>query len=405
MYFIDIYKCQYKPITICDFLSFSNYLHVNRRTAIEYRKERFHRLIIPALFLLCFKDIPATLLKCKNTGFEVCFHQLSLIYSFPWKWNPGVTWFLYDMYIYSQLFLVCFLKWHPNHGSENTNENNQENQASQKVTNLKNYAWRPFGISFIIPPTPDIFTSCMSKILIGPIKLILIPSLILSMIEICLRRSFPGRFAIWSSWCDNFHHTFLYVLGYTLISIWHMGIDSILIENGLLYLVSGSVVILLQIATILMGGNWIGGIYGNMFLYPSICVLRGFGEWMFMVGLYGTLNRFCKSNTTISVLREMAMPFYLLHSIVIALVINANIAPVTASFDSFLRLLILSTLISLMISFMIIKSPGFVRYFFGLPSRENVLFGQWLKGYGPFVFLLIIRFMESMVANYSLGKK
>ena len=56
--------------------------------------------------------------------------------------------------------------------------------------------------------------------------------------------------------------------------------------------------------------NWgLGGIY-----YIFILFLRGFAEWMFIIGVYGVFRElFTKPYSWIPFLSELAMPFYLTH--------------------------------------------------------------------------------------------
>ena len=145
----------------------------------------------------------------------------------------------------------------------------------------------------------------------------------------------------------------------------------------------------------IVGGSWLGGFYHNEIHYVLVRVLQAVGEWMFSVGLYSTLNFSCNGNyTIIKLLRELAMPYYLIHIPIIVYLKAANVFK-----QGFMTSVILLTFATGICSFLIVKSPACVRYFFGLPSQEKAFLGKWLKGCGPFVFLIVIRFMEYLIAN------
>ena len=127
----------------------------------------------------------------------------------------------------------------------------------------------------------------------------------------------------------------------------------------------------------------------------SLC----FGLWMYMIGLYATLDliniRNCKM---MKFLREMAMPFYLLHVGVIRFLRTA----MPDQSYGLLTMMILATLFSVLCSFLVVVSPGILRYFFGLPPTEKALLSQWVRGYGPLALLIFIRMIETIVANYGI---
>ena len=87
------------------------------------------------------------------------------------------------------------------------------------------------------------------------------------------------------------------------------------------------------------------------------------------------------------------MTFYLTHPTVISCLCVANIHR-----QGLMTMLLWVTFVTGMFSLLIAKSPGVLRYFFGLPSHEKALFSQWLKGCGPFALLVVIRLMEYLVS-------
>ena len=69
------------------------------------------------------------------------------------------------------------------------------------------------------------------------------------------------------------------------------------------------------------------------------------------------------------------------------------------SLDKVLTIMIIATLVTGACSFLVVISPGIVRYFFGLPPTEKAFLGQWVRGYGPLALLIFIRIIESILGN------
>ena len=300
-------------------------------------------------------------------------------YQWLWKFDPSIAWFLIYMFVYSQLFTSYFLKWHPSHNN-----------------GKRNYF-------LAIPQTSDTFKSCMKKILMGPIKVIVSPILVLAMILIvfgpkCTCGGAAGKniqFVFWNDWCHHLNWSFLYFIGYALISIESKQLDQILKKYGVLYLFCGTCLLLIKIFTQMAGGIWLGGFYRNEINYVIMSILLAMGEWMYLIGLYATMNLLCiKTSMIVKILRELAMPFYLMHLTVINCLTFAKIHK-----QGLAEMMLWMTLVTGMFSLMIANSPGVLRYFFGLPSHEKALFSQWLKGFGPFAFLVVIRLIEYLVSN------
>ena len=69
------------------------------------------------------------------------------------------------------------------------------------------------------------------------------------------------------------------------------------------------------------------------------------------------------------------------------------------SLDKVLTIMIIATLVTGACSFLVVISPGIVRYFFGLPPTEKAFLIQWVRGYGPLALLIFIRIIESILGN------
>ena len=194
-----VYKISIKLIR---YFHIKPYFHFNRKTEWEFRKERFHRLIIPALFLMWVTNIAS----CFPPG-QFCLdqflHRFAFKYASFWKLDPSHGWFLIYMYVYAQLMLSSFLKWHPSH------EDGEHKRFS------------------IIPQTSYKFKELMTKTLLGPIKLIFIPAIMLATRQMLLENSylnntFPNhnrmvnlQVCFWNDWRFHIKYIYFYTLEFT----------------------------------------------------------------------------------------------------------------------------------------------------------------------------------------------
>ena len=111
-------------------------------------------------------------------------------------------------------------------------------------------------------------------------------------------------------------------------------------------------------------------------------IFRGLGEWLFVIGFVALAReKFTTSSDTLKILREMAMPFYLIHvQVQVAYMSGALRVPYLRSLPISVAIL---TLLITLLSFLITKS-GFLRYFFGLPPpKDSFLPGKTLRGFVP----------------------
>ena len=144
-------------------------------------------------------------------------------------------------------------------------------------------------------------------------------------------------------------------------------------------------------------------------------VFRGLSEWMFIIGLYGvTREVMTKSFSWLSVLSELAMPFYLTHQQLLIMIVagvsgypylsESSTSAVTSLLTnlfpgSFPVVLILSTIGTLLVSWGITKA-GPLRYFFGLPTRSSILPGTLMKGFAPAAVMSLLFVIACFLANH-----
>ena len=110
-------------------------------------------------------------------------------------------------------------------------------------------------------------------------------------------------------------------------------------------------------------------------------IFRGLGEWLFIIGSVALAReKFTTSSDRLKILREMAMPFYLIHlQVQTVYMLGALRVPYLKNIPF--------TVLTTLLSFLITKS-GFLRYFFGLPPpKDSFLPGKTLRGFVPTIIM------------------
>ena len=315
------------------------------------------------------------------------------------KKSAGHSWFLFYLYGYSMLMLSIFDKYHPKHrNGKSLEQNNCEHN--------------------VVPNNYEDFSSLVAKLVIGRMKIAIVPGLVITAIDI-LRACHIFENDHWHSthWSNHILYTFLYFLGYALMSVPPESIDEILEKNALYYFVSGIVLLLFGQAN-----NSLGALLPTSLIINKMFLntLTGFGKWLFILGSYGAIGKVCAKNIgVIGFLRLISMPFYLLHGVVLAGIravaivmvlrlAKLQIIPSTTiksdiMFPLFVYKLICGTLCTGIISYIITKCPSPVKYVVGLASpRSNERSNYWLEEYGIFISLLFIRIVGYLIVKGKL---
>ena len=321
----------------------------------------------------------------------------------------GHCWFLFNLYGYSMALLPIFVKYHPKHrNSETFERNNSESESRYWFTK---YIRR----HMVIPKNHEDFSSLVSKLIIGRLKIVMVPGFVITVIELLLKGSFPeNEFCFWKDWYHHALFIFVYFLGYAFMSVSQASINRILEKTGLYYLISGTLLLLLGQARVPLG-----------VLLPaspivdriSLIALTGFGKWMFILGSYAAVGKICTKNLTIIVfLRHMSMPFYLLHMVVLRVIRAVTISLIfrLGTFNLILYVQDLSnfellitvckvffgTLFTGIISYIIMKSPSSVKYCFGMVSSGSRNCSKhWLHEYRVLISLLLIRIFGYVIVK------
>ena len=319
--------------------------------------------------------------------------------------SPQQAWFCVYLFVYSQILAFSFSNWHPRFGANGPEApsccGSETCLVSKKPFSLFSKVICCMGVCCFLPATNSSeFLQANQRILMSPLKLALVPSICLTLIELSLRWAFPdGKYHAFSfllDWCNNLHFLLIFFLGYAITAGDSGGFANILRKCRWWYFTIGTVLLVFY--------SFALGIESGEFGIPSFvgyilkCVLRGPGEWLFMVGIYAvTRNTFSSNWKILKVLREMAMPFYLLHQQILIVLASGTLW--VPYLGSFVVNLLLSTLITGALTFIITKLPDPIRYFFGHPSKHWLIPGKTLNGFLPVIMLAIIIVLESIVAN------
>ena len=250
-------------------------------------------------------------------------------------------------------------------------------------------------------------------------RIAIVPGFVITFIDLFLiSSSYQDKFYFWKTGHQALF-IFVYFLGYVFMSVPAASIEEVLKKTGLYYLVSGTLLLLLGQALVPLEKLLpTSSILKRIFLVA----LTGFGKWMFMVGSYGVMVKICAKDITIigiGILRQISMPFYLLHiavlwgirAIALALIHrlgNSELIvyvkdPSNFNILLFVCKLFFGTLFGGIFSYVITKSPCLVKYCFGLTSSgSNHHPKHWLKEYGIFIFLLSIKIFGYAIVKWKI---
>merc|ERR550519_2480463 len=137
----------------------------------------------------------------------------------------------------------------------------------------------------------------------------------------------------------------------------------------------------------------------NLIMIKTLSLIcRGLGLWGFIIGSVAIAReKFTTSSDRLKILRELSMPFYLIHaSVLVAYIAGAMWIPYLRTFPI---TVIIVTLLTTTISFLITKS-GSLRYFFGLaPPKDSFLPGKKLRGFVPTLIMTALVIAHMIIAN------
>ena len=377
-------------------LNFSNF----RRNKKEFCRERLHRLIIPGLFSMCFTNAIVTYFEfCMREGTIGTFYHLltkgfmatykenfySFLISEPHLLHIPRTatrqiWFLFYLFGYSILLLPVFYRYHKKCSIDNELVSN----GSRFTLRFSKCIW----INHLCPKNKDEFASFVTNVMKGRMKLLLYPGVMLCAINFFLLNSL---------WLRHTRNIFVYFLGYAFMSADPADIDKKVTKNGISFLIIGTLFLLLRDRPEI-----------SLPTVPTIemmikIALLGFGQWMFILGTYGTVKKLYKRDSKmITFLRPLQMPFYLLHVVVLRGNTFLGIAIGLHGLGLLCFRVFSTTLVTGLLSYITTKSPNVIKYLFGIATLDsNDSSRSWLKEYGILAFLLLIRVVGYIMLNFT----
>ena len=381
----------------------NTYSALKRRTETQFRDERVHRLLVPVLFMSAVTQFPITLSYFAP-------HVAPLEHSFGEHVRSSYQflgmhqcWFLVYLFIYAQIFTFWFRASHPNHNDSETDAlsccGSTEFCFTRKPFGCMTKFFCCLGFWFKPASTPEEFISSVKWYLGGPVKLAIIPGLLLGILETA------NNLVPWPSKPFNFStfpffsYMAIYILGYAvkaadkhiqpIIDIWPWTYFTI--GTGLC---TGYGLLIPAI-------NQPEAFYFlNPYLRSAINgFVRGFGQWLFLIGVIGVMGQnFTETRKWHKTLREMAMPFYVIHlQVLVALASGALWVPYLRTFPA---MLLISSLLTGSFSYLISEKFGALRYFFGLtPPKGSCLPGEKLRGFVPTLVLSGLVLLHIVLAN------
>ena len=166
----------------------NTYFALFRRSETEFRGGRVHRLLVPSLFLCTVTQLPLTLAYFAR-------REVPLVEESYWEYMKGFyrlphfqqSWFLLYLFLYAQVFTFWIRTFHPAHNTAETTTLSFCGFTSCCCT------VKPFScltryfccLNFILKPalTPGEFVFAVKWYLGGPIRLALIPGIVIGVVE------------------------------------------------------------------------------------------------------------------------------------------------------------------------------------------------------------------------------
>ena len=153
--------------------------------------------------------------------------------------------------------------------------------------------------------------------------IISVPSILIGVVELSLRWKFPLSFNFVFDICNDFKFLFIFIIGYGLQAADEHGMKDVIKKGRWYNFITGKEINLLSLFNpIISPGTLLLSIYSSRFIVEPeyqwtfwiSCFLRGFAEWLFIIGIYGVIREIVTgSHAIIPVLSELSMPFYLTH--------------------------------------------------------------------------------------------
>ena len=288
--------------------------------------------------------------------------------------HPHQAWFCIYLFVYSQIMAKSFSDFQKSPSDEEVEKSiciGNDGPSQAKKISIEYDAINYFSVkSNITSLNFRKFLHVTKSLLVGPLGFSIIPGIFLASIELLLRWKFPDNrkntFSFLGDWCNNMHFMGYYILGFLITSCDSNIFRSAVHKQRWLHFICGFIILQTYSLIYIMGDYWLN----HVSKYILLCCLRGFGEWIFIIGLYAiNRNIWTKNFKIIDTFRKMTMPFYLLHQQILVVLLSGTLW--ISYFNSILVTIILSTVVNFTVARFLLKSPGAIRYLFGLSIKPT----------------------------------
>ena len=375
-----------------------------RRSEIQFRDERVHRLLVPCLFFVIVGQLPYSVSYFSPRYPPLAISYWDYLKNFYANFDLQAAWFLWYLFFFFQFMTYWFTVFHPAHNTSDSTEivccGSTTCCCSVRPLNCLTRFF--CCLHFLLQPSksPEEFKLAVSKLLGGPYKLALVPAILLALFEVLhnltpyltiVRLKF---FAVFFQFTTTFSYLLIFVLGYATAAA-----DPLIRQTNKVWawscFVSGMVLCTLFGVVAVLDTNPIQygtdmGVLGGL--------TRGSGQWLFIIGAVSLAReKYSEPRDWHRTLREMALPFYLVHQWVINPVTSGALwVPYLRSFPV---VLVITTVPTVALAYLITKS-GSLRYFFGLPPpKGSILPGKRLRGFVPVLILAGVELVCLILAN------
>ena len=368
-----------------------------RRSETQFRDERVHRLLVPTLFLSLVTQFPLTLwfFAPRDETLERSYWEYTQ--GFYRIVNVHQAWFLLYLFIFAQVSTHWLRVFHPAHNTADTTTLSYCGSTSCCVSR------KPFNcltklfccLNFVCKPasTPDQFVAAVKWFLGGPIRLALLPGILIGLLltldnvsmQLARTLELPTEAFLIASF-PFFPYLVIFMLGYATRAADKQIRQDSKIWSWTCFIVGTVLCIVVGSLELILVRSYTKGL------------AQGIGLWLFLMGSIALARKkFTQPRGWHTTFRTMAMPFYLIHQqVIVPFAAGALWVPYLRSFP---LMLVITTFLTITISYLITKS-GFLRYFFGLPPPPGSwLPGRQLRGFVPVLVLSGLVGLHMCLAN------
>jgi len=386
------------------FLSgFTVFLSLNKRTEQQFREERVHGVLVPTFTILILHlssafvafaplDHSCTLEYEANARLYASYSPynetnrcqlhlkifqnhtpfLSTLVQSTWDTLAYNNMHLLCIFLWAQMFAFWFCAVHPNINRQG------EPSITYCGTSSCCCSRKPFSrptkffccFNFFCKPaaSPSELINSLNWYLNGPVRLMLVPGLIIYLIDILTGVWFISyEVTLLESLFPNMA---IFAFGFHIAATESSDIGRLVMKQRKTYLTIGLFLFLAD-AVLLLTANDLDHQNGvtSHFWTPLNYFFRSFGKWPFILGILGvTRTKFEKQREWITLARSLSLPFFITcQSVIVIYLTGALWVPYLRGFPF---TLVFCSFICLLFSYFVTKT-GYFGYFFGVQSSKT----------------------------------